>query len=87
MTDGGYEDERFLSSAVFENSGRSKFYGVIRAKHEIVNRRIKKFYAVSHPFRLRSHLNSFCLHETCSITELVLESGEPLFGLAPIVGE
>ena len=35
LTDGGYQSERCLSRAWFQNSGRSKFYGVVRAKHEL----------------------------------------------------
>ena len=51
----------------------------VRARHETVNKRIKQFASISGIFRhsLKHHLDF--VHAAVVITQIVIESGEPLF--------
>lgn len=51
----------------------------LRARHETVNRRFKQFTILSTTFRHDLSLHSYCFHAVVNMTEIVLQSTNPLF--------
>ena len=59
----------------------SRLFAVIRARHEIMNRRMKHFNVLRQRFRHHSSLHSFCFYAVANLTEVSIESGEKLFSI------
>ena len=80
VTDSGYGDEKCITPPGSNHSDH-KVLAEIRARHEIMNKRLKQFFILSHRFRhaLEQHVD--CFHAVCNLTQLNLEH-EPLFYIA-----
>ena len=77
IADGGYRDSGCRKSG--ENPAMTRLFSVIRARHEIMNRRMKHFNVLSHRFRHHRSLHSSCFHAVANLTQVSNESGERLF--------
>ena len=78
LTDGGYRDERCKTQL---SSKTAQFTAAVRARHEIVNRRLKKFRVLGDRFRHSVQKHSICFHAVANVTEVSIERGELLFDL------
>lgn len=80
IADGGYKHLRCRHPVGLEDLER-KQYGIVRARHETVNRRFKQFFVLEHRFRHNVSLHSICFHAVANVTQLIIENGHPLFNL------
>ena len=80
VADGGYADERCVKYG--ESPERSRFYAVVRARYETVNRRFKQFSVLGNRFRHSLFKHSICFHAVCNIVDIAIENGEPLFNVS-----
>ena len=77
VADGGYTDERCRKTG--STPELTEFFSLVRARHQTANRRLKQFLVLSNRFRHKLALHLFCFHAIVNITQLIIESGEPLF--------
>lgn len=77
IADRGYGDERCSTPDTLTAEGR-QLASEIRARHETVNGRFKKFRVLRDTFRHDRSKHSVCFHAVASITQLQMDS-EPLF--------
>ena len=77
ITDNGYPDETCLQSRDCIDANKKK-HRRIRAKHEVINGRIKNFQVVSTTFRHDHNLHAYCFHAVVHIIKLCLDEN-PLF--------
>lgn len=80
IADGGYNHNRCKHPAEL-NETEGKQCGILRARHETVNRRLKQFFVLGHRFKHNVTLHSVCFHAVANVTQLLIESGHPLFKL------
>lgn len=80
ITDNGYVDEKCLNRSQVPASLAHRV-GRIRARHEAINGRIKKFRAVSQQFRHDKCLHSMCFHAVGKITQVLMKYEEPMFDI------
>ncbi len=59
----------------------SDFHALARARHEPVNRRFKQFSVIGQRFRHGLSLHSSCFHPVQNLTQVMIQNGEPLFGV------
>ena len=81
LADKGYGDARYFinpNNADGVNLARQK---EIMARHETVNRRLKQFGILSQRFRHSLQLHPICFDAIVNITQLLIESGEPLYDI------
>ena len=76
VADRGYKHEKCVYSIPGIDPTVSS---CIRARHEIVNRRMKHFQVLSTVFRHNLKLHALCFHAVANITALMIEHSDPLF--------
>ena len=76
--DKGYSDEKCITDSNHCHVSRKNFVR-IKARHETVNRRLKQFFVLSHAFRHDLRRHSSCFHAVLNLTQLMIDSGAPLF--------
>lgn len=77
VADNGYRDP---ACAIPEQFSGDSTHKRIRARHEIVNWRLKKFFVLSHKFRHDLSRHSACFHAIAELAKLEL-AREPLFSI------
>jgi hypothetical protein len=55
----------------------------VRSRHETVNNRIKQFKVVAETFRHDLRLHGDCFYACAVLTQLMIETGHPLFAVGP----
>lgn len=80
IADKGYTDNRCVSSTNIVGKDRG-LHMRIRARHEVVNERIKNFNVLRHTFRHNVNLHVHCFHAVCEITAIMLDTTDKLFSL------
>lgn len=81
--DDGYPDERCVHVGDLPPKERLIARG-IRARHKVMNARLKKFNVLSSQFRHSLGLHSLCFFAVANLTFLVVEYEEPLFSVGAI---
>ena len=81
IADRGYSDEKCITPNN-EISAISEITATLRARHETVNRRIKQFRAIAEKFRHDICLHGMVFFAVANITELLLETANPLFTIS-----
>lgn len=79
VADRGYRHERCVYS-----SQHSSVFSTIRARHEIVNRRLKQFSVLRTTFRHDLSLHSECFHAVANVTKLIIDATGPMFKIEQI---
>lgn len=80
IADGGYKDNnQYFTTPNGINDAASRWYAVARARHETVNRRFKQFNVLCHVFRHSLRKHYICFSAVVNITQLSLETDQPLF--------
>lgn len=77
IADRGYNDANYFE--VPNGTEGDQIKKQILARHETVNRRIKKFSSMSVRFRHSLHLHPRFFHAVLNVTQLMIENGEPLY--------
>jgi hypothetical protein len=77
--DGYRGDERTSTTLDARNMRESLMKDRARSRHETVNRRFKQFNCLSQIFRHEKEKHAFCFEAVAVITEIGIESGEPLY--------
>ena len=67
-----------LKSERFSSYGPQQILRMCGGKTRKSESPYETFYSVSHRFRHNLGLHAFCLHAACNITQLLLETVEPL---------
>lgn len=80
VNDGGYRDER-CKTTLTRTQESKRVFSVFRARHETVNRQLKRFFALGHRFRYCFSCHSFWFHAGAALTQLSILDGETLFGV------
>lgn len=78
MADKGYNDRNYFILKTDENK---ILHRRIMARHETVNKRIRQFNVLKHPFRNNIQKHPLVFHAVVNITELMIENGEALFSI------
>ena len=76
--DEGYKDEACLLGSDVVGD-RRKILAIIRARQETVNRSFEQVFVLGHRSRHAIDLHSVCFHAVANITQVVIETGSPLF--------
>lgn len=74
VADRGYRHKRCVYSSQYDS-----VFSAIRARHEIVNRRLKQFSVLRTTFRHNLSLHSTCFHAVANVTQLIIGSTDPMF--------
>ena len=80
LADGGYYDGDNYSmtpNGLHDYDQRQK--AAVRARHETVNKRFKDWMVLERRFRHELHTHGHVLRAVANITQLMMNSGEPLF--------
>ena len=77
ITDGGYLDTKCIAPPGSGNRYHHH-YGLIRARHETLNKRMKQFSVLQNRFRHDVTLHVYCFYAVLNIASVQLED-EPLF--------
>ena len=80
VTDNGYRGERYFIFP-FSRLEPREYINKIMARHETINKRIRHFKVLSERFRHHLDRHPICFHAVLNITQLMIESGEPLYQL------
>ena len=80
VADRGYQDE-WCEIPSDTLAATSKIQATMRARRETLNKRLKQLFSVSHKFRHNISRHFDCFHAVRNLTQLMIESGEPLFNL------
>ena len=78
IADRGYRDSKcvyFPNNLDYPDS----LYSTVRARHEIMNKRLKQFKVITETFRHDLSLHGTCFHAVANLTELMIRNGSPLF--------
>ncbi len=78
MADKVYKDPLSFILPTPQNKG---LHGVIMARHEHVNGRIKQFEILNQRFRNQLEKHPIVFHAVVNVTQLMLENGHPLFSV------
>ena len=78
VADKGYKDASCLLSDDVPVKDRL-LHVLIRARHEVVNKRFKQFAALTSCYRHKIDLHRFIFHSIANLTHLMIENNEPLF--------
>jgi len=77
IADSGYGDTRCLQPPLHAHPMQAT-YSRIRARHEVVNKRLKQFSVLTRPFRHKLSFHGVCFRAVANITVLILKE-EPMF--------
>lgn len=64
---------------VLNHDGSDNYYTRVRARHEVINRRIKSFNALGGVFRHGTHLHGSCFHAACQLIQISFKTEHNLF--------
>ena len=78
LADQGYTDDSCLLSYHVSVQDRP-LHSLIRARHEVVNKRFKQFAVLTSNYRHHIDLHRFVFHSIANLTHLMMENNEPLF--------
>lgn len=78
FTDKGYRDQNFF---ILPNLNNKTIHGLIMARHETINRRMKQFQALKQVFRHSIDKHPMVFNAVANLTQLMIENGEPLFAI------
>lgn len=79
IADSGYTDERCIRPPV-NNHPNHRLMSIVRARHEILNKRLQQFFVLKNRFRQNLSLNRDCFFAVLNITQVMLQD-EPLFAI------
>ena len=79
IADGGYRHVHCRK--IGDNPSMNPLFAVVRARHEIMNRRMKQFNNISGRFRHHRSLHSDRFHAIAHLPQISIESGERLFSM------
>ena len=80
IADGGYKGEESIwAKGHSDNYLTNKIEGVIRARHETINSRLKNFSVLSTRFRHSLDMHSRCFHACAHLIHLVMKHEMPAF--------
>ena len=80
IADGGYKGEVAIWAKGHSNNPlTSRMEGVIRARHETINSRLKIFSVLSTRFRHDLDMHSRCFHACANLVSLVMKHEMPAF--------
>ena len=80
IADGGYKgQEGIWAKGHSDNSLSRHFKGVIRARHESINSRLKNFFVLKNCFRHNLTVHSRCFYACANLVQLVLKYEMPAF--------
>ena len=82
LADGGYRDHQY-----FINPNGDRHKKNILARHETVNRRVKQFSSMKHVFRHVLTLHPSFFRSVVNLTQIMIENGEPLYAVEPLLAE
>lgn len=77
LCDGGYSEMDYIHAIDDE----SHLGQTLLARHETVNRLKKTLNVLSHRFRNKKSLHSFCFHAFLNIVQLLLQDSDPRFSV------
>lgn len=82
LADGGYNDGRVhAETPTGYNTPDQRMKKLARARHETVNKRIKQFKIFQEMFRHKLTNHGICFKACANITQIAIQSGEPLFSI------
>lgn len=81
VTDRGYRHSKCRTSPVIKNNQQSTIFKRIRARHEILNRRLKHFHILSSTFRHIPEKHSTCFFAVANIVQESINRGQRLFDI------
>ena len=76
-----YRDPCFITPSPDQNQPSLDFQLRVRARHETVNARLKRFNVLNHEFRHDLAFHVECFYAVANIVQLNIENGEPLYQL------
>ena len=76
----GYRDNNY-----FVNPNGDQIKKNILARHETVNKRVKQFYSMKNVFRHVLTLHPSFFRAVVNLTQIMIDNGEPLYEVQPIV--
>lgn len=76
LADKGYRDANFFIQPTANTQGT---HGILMARHETVNKRIKQFKALKYSFRHDLRKHPIVFSAVVNATQLMLQNGAPLF--------
>lgn len=76
LADKGYKDSEYF---ILPNVHNIHQHGVIMARHETVNGRLKQFRILQQEFRNAIHKHPMVVHAVANIVQISLMNGHPLF--------
>lgn len=79
VSDKGYSHKKCLIAPLIKNTIQSSIFKRIRARHEILNRRLKQFYVLSSTFRHSPEKHSACFFAVTNIVQESINLGQRLF--------
>ena len=75
IADRGYKHAK----CVYSLAGFESLSSSLRARHEVVNRRLKHFSVLRTVFRHDLSVHSMCFHAVANITQLMIKHEDPMF--------
>lgn len=78
IADKGYKDDQFF---ILPNDNNKRTHRRVMARHETVNKRMKQFLILKHPFRNNLRKHPMVFRAVANLVQLMLENGEPLFDI------
>lgn len=76
MADKGYKDDRFF---ILPNARNKNVQKRIMSRHETVNKRMRQFHILKHPFRNNLRKHPMVFQAVANLVQLMIENGEPLY--------
>lgn len=79
IADDGYGDARGVNG--LDVPDYMHYHSAVRARHETLNSKLKRFNVLTRTFRHERPLHVLCFHAVANITQTVISLEEPLFQL------
>lgn len=79
ISDAGYADATVLNG--LDVPEYMDYHSAVRARHEVVNWKLKSFNVLRNNFRHGIELHTLCFHAVANLTQVVIMMEEPLFDL------
>lgn len=76
LADKGYKDRMFF---ILPSVTNAKQHKNLMSRHETVNKRIRHFNILKHPFRNSLTKHPLIFNAVVNITQIIIENGEPLY--------
>lgn len=78
LADRGYNDSNYFILPSENNARQHKY---LMSRHETINKRIRQFNILKNTFRNSLVKHPLIFHAVVNVTEIIIENGEPLFGM------